>query len=355
MRAIVTLWAALLWTTPGRAQQIDQALRLSLESNVLTHDKSAMSTDPDGTTGSRTLFGLGAAGLGVGVGYAVSENVVLGGRVLAVVGENKVANTHAEESSLRVLPYAEYAFDLGLGRPFLALNAGYSGGSAGSAALETSTSTWLIGPSAGAHVFAGPSFSLDIGLQALLQKGTSKAQDVSVSTSGYSVGLTVGISGWLVTASRPEEAPARVETPAPEAATMNENGALEASIALDLPNRIGGVRVAFTGDPNLDAKRISVTVTGQRAGDDSTPCEAPTLDVDGAIVALENVRSSRGGFGKSMVAQRGSLPIEELRKLVTSVDDSWLVLCSQRVLILPAAKRRVARFVSGFNARTPRP
>lgn len=350
--AFASLSLVALLPTPAHAQDIDGAFRLALDSSVISYTHSTQSAgDGVDTKSSRTSLGLSVAALGAGIGYGATGNVVVGGRVLASTSHSKLGEATADVAGFLLLPHAAYLFLDGAARPFVALHAGVSTGSSSSAGVDGSTTAWLVGPGAGVHAFLAPSVSIDLGLQALFETGTSRVVDASVSTTGYSIALTVGLSGWLGTgqktarAAEPEQQPVPTIAPAPPTTLVTSN------FTLDLPDGLGGLQVALKGEPTLHADQVQVSVTWRRS-EKRQRCEAVAFEAEQATTPLTDVRSTAGGgFSANMESQAGSVPIATLRSLVHQEQEAWLTLCHERIVISPAAKRRVERFVNEFQDR----
>lgn len=348
--------ATVLFATAAEAQNIDGSFRLGLEGTVLGLDHLTLSSGPTSVSGTNTTLGLPGPALGVALGYGASNNVLLGARLMASSVNSKVGDLSADTTGFALFPQLEYLFPGAVVRPFVSANLGYRAtGSSGGA--DASTSSFLIGPGAGLHAFPSSSFSLDAGVMALLQKGTSKANDVELDTSGYSVLLTVALSGWLGGGSNsasPALAPPPLEKPrvTDEGSTVvDEAGAIESTFTLDRPNASGGVRVTIHGDPNKDANSVKVIVTAPQPARPAASCGPLAFEAGGTRTELTDMQSSsRGGFG-SLTTQAGSLPLDAFGSLIDADQEVWLTLCDERVLVLAPAKRRIDRFVGAFRHR----
>lgn len=356
------LSAVVLLTAPVIAQTAPGPFRLGLEGNAVAHDKVTLSASQGAGSApaATTNLGLPGAALGVALGYSVTPNVLLGGRLLASSKQTKVGDASADSTSFAIVPHAEYVFDGAVVRPFLAAHVGYGSTSSKAGELESSTSSFLIGPGAGLHAFVASAFSIDAGLVALLQQASAKTGSAELSGSGYTILATIGLSGWLGGSSEavaggaaPAPVPAQVRAePAPPVVAENADGALETSLTLDLPNAAGGVQITLQGDPRRDASAARVLVTWLRAQGTGGECSAAAFESGARRTELGDVQSfSREGFSSSQLTQQGTLPIDVLDGLSNPAHEARLMLCSERVIILPAAKRRVARFVRAFQRR----
>lgn len=349
------LLAALVVPTKADAQDIDGSFRLALEGNVLRYNHVTLSASTGSVEALSTSLGLPGTALGVALGYGVTPNVVLGGRLLASTNHDKIGETAVDGTSFAFLPHVEYVFSGGATRPFISANLGYSTTNASTGGVDSSTSAFMIGPGVGIHGFATSTFSIDAGVTGLLQTGTAKSGDVELDANGYSVLLTVAVSGWLGSGTPQPTAPGIAKPSASEegAAAAAEDGRIESSFTLDLPNTTGGgVRIAIQGDPRKDAGHVHAVVTFLKPPDQGMECTPAAFEVGGTTTELADVHSSsRGGFGSALSTQGGSLPFDTVGALIDRSQEAWLVLCGQRVLVLAAAKRRVERFVHAFRER----
>jgi hypothetical protein len=274
--------------------------------------------------------------------------LLLGVRALISSTTTTVGDSSADSRSFALVPNLEYVFATGAVRPFLSANVGYNASTSSAGGVESSSSAFSFGPGVGLHGFANSSFSLDAGVMALLQRGTSKSAGVELDANGYSVLLTVALAGWLgnddqVTAT-PLVSPASTAEPA---ATEAEPGELECLFVLDQPNAAGSVQVAIRPDPGKDPERVQVTLTWRKSPTEATECAAPAFENAGATTTLQDVRSSsRAGFGSTLVAQQGSLPATALTELAKASRESALLLCGERLLVLATPKRRIQRFLT---------
>ncbi len=356
------LASVLLLATPSAAQTATGPFRLGLEGNAIAHDKVTLSAShgAGSAPAATTNLGLPGAAIGVALGYSVTANVLLGGRLLASSTQTKVGDASADSASFAIVPHAEYILDGAVGRPFLAAHVGYASTNSSAGEVETSTSSFLIGPGAGLHAFAAPTFSIDAGLVAMLQQASAKTGGAELSGSGYTIVATIGLSGWLggsndagAGGATPTPVPAQGRAePATPVVAENADGALESSLTLDLPNAAGGVQITLQGDPRRDASAARVVMTWLRAQGTGSECAAAAFESGARRAELSDVQSfSREGFSSSQLTQQGKLPIDALDGLSDPAQEARLMLCSERVIILPAAKRRVARFVRAFQRR----
>jgi hypothetical protein len=348
---LATGLALLLLATHANAQEIDGAFRLALDTDVLGFDSVTLSDGSNSVTTSGTALGLPGPSVGVGLGYGVSSNVLLGARLLASSTHNKVGDIATDMTGLELLSQLEYLFPGQAVRPCVSANLGYKAtGVSGSA--DTSSATFLVGPAVGLHGFVGPALSLDAGVTALFQKGTFKTGAAKFDSSGYSVLLTVAIAGWF---GGSPPAPAPVEKPSAvsnQAIPDDAVGPRESTFTLDLPNTAGSIHVTLREGPDKDAGRIQVIVSFLKPPERTTPCGSVAFETAGRRTELVDVRSSSGGgFGSALTTQAGTLPFDALPALADPNQDAWLEVCDQRVLILRAAKRRLERFLHAFPSR----
>jgi hypothetical protein len=335
--------------------------RLGLDANAVAHDKVTLASGEGAASNPAvtTKLGLPGTALGVVLGYSVTPNVLLGGRLMASSAQSSLGDVTTESTSLAIAPYAEYVFDGAVVRPYIAAHVGYGSTNSSTGDMESSVSSFLIGPGAGVHAFATPTFSIDGGLVALFQQAHAKAGPAELSGSGYTVLVTVGLSGWLGGSAEMVTAPSA--TPVPEQAreqppstvvTENTKGVLETSVTLDLPDASGGIEMTVKGEPKRDASAVRIVITWLRSQESSAQCTSAAFESGGRRTELGDVQSfARQGFGSSQLTQQGTLPLDVLDSLADPASEARLTLCSEQVIIQPAAKRRFARLLRAFKQR----
>jgi hypothetical protein len=194
----------------------------------------------------------------------------------------------------------------------------------------------------------------------MLQEASAESAGAEVSGSGYTVLVTVGLSGWLGGSSETSTTPPPATASRPQAqadaakpvVSENEDGDLETTFALDLQNAAGGVQVTMQGDPARDPTTVRVLVTWLRSHVTQKDCSPAAFESGAARTELADVQSfSREGFSSSQLTQRGTLPLDVLVGLSDPTQQARLMLCDEPLIILPAAKRRVERFVRAFKRR----
>jgi hypothetical protein len=354
---LAALAGALGNLSAASAQSRAGALRLGLEGNLLAYDSTTLAL-PDGPgeiASSSTSLGVPAGGLGLGVAYGVGENVLLGARFLAASDSTDVERVTAEQTRVLLLPHLEYLFPGDTVRAFLSANAGYGSTSSSTQSAETSTALFMAGPGVGVRGFVSPALSLDAGLMMLLTTGTSKQGEIELAVNGHTILLSVAVSGWFGVASvaTPVSTPRAAPVPEQHAPIAVDGDLLKTTFALDLPGAVGGVNVLLDGDPKFEPGRVRVTVMWLEREGRGAECERVAFEVDGQTTALEDVRtSSFEGFGSARSIQKGHLPSTALAALARPESQASLVLCGERIPILPAAKNRVGRFTTAFMARS---
>ena len=204
---------------PASATDKRGAVQLSLDGSLLRYQTlktTSRAPDPNRSSGdlsletnqSLTTYGPAGAGLGVGLGYAVSNQLVLGLRTSF--------SGSAGTTDVAVLPRLEVLFDTDPARIFLAGMVGLSGASGSldapnSPKVDTTRSAYLFGASTGVHAFVSDTFSLDPMLTVLgfsgsqtLKSHPSGDPETSQTTdvSGVQVMLTFGFSAWLGSAAK---------------------------------------------------------------------------------------------------------------------------------------------------------
>lgn len=184
--------AALTFAAPASAQTtIAGGLRLHLETDVL----GIATENPDeGESSTNTTIGPGSNGLGFGIGYGITEQLILGGNFVLQHRDGEGDNDG--EFRLSLLPYLEFMLGEGSVRPFV-------GGVlifALTSRENFSATSFGLGGLGGVHIFLTDSFSLDVsGRLYFTANNTSRETGMGdVDSSSTTVGLLVlvGVSGW---------------------------------------------------------------------------------------------------------------------------------------------------------------
>lgn len=181
------------------AQSIDGALRLHLETGFLGFQSETTNEDgpPPSETTKTVTFGPGTTGLGFGLGYGISDNLVIGGNVtLQYISIDPEGPGSGTGSNITLIPYIEVLFGSGSVRPFV-------GGAlllSSDSFEDRSTALFGLAGIGGAHIFITDSYSLDLGGRLFFVAGSSSHDTGggSVDTSISRVGLIalIGVSGW---------------------------------------------------------------------------------------------------------------------------------------------------------------
>lgn len=282
---------------------VEGRTRLSLSGEVVGLESRTASGGPT-AGGTSTTVGLGLPGSsqGVGVGYGVAEDFLLGARLQLSSRSMAVEGLDAPVSSTTVGLHArpELLFGEGSARPFLGLDLGYTStvASSGAGARQRSSGA-ALGATLGVHLFATDSFSIDPSATVAYVTGSERFAGVGVDTSGPAVSVGLALSGWLGSArARAREA----EAPSSEDAASSPPPGRAASVAGSWTLALeGGARVTFaaaddgTSDaavryitperwPELESCR-SITFSTERRELELGPLERTTV-VGGSAVLL---------------------------------------------------------------------
>jgi len=199
MRTLLLVLGALMLSASSASAQIDGSLRLHLEVPVLSYVSETTTPDgaDDGTTLSYLSIGPGSAGFGMGLGYGLSEMLVLGTNLavqLTSISPDEGDSTTV--TNMQIMPYLEAVFGEGTARPFIGahLMLQING-------TENSDTTMFgLGALAGAHIFLTDSFSFDISGRLYYATGTRTVEvepiDVDTDISEIGVAVMIGVSGW---------------------------------------------------------------------------------------------------------------------------------------------------------------
>jgi opacity protein-like surface antigen len=199
---LIALGAIVLSASSASAQLIDGSLRLHLELPVLGYQSSEIKADgaDEGTTTGIFSIGPGETTLGLGLGYGVSEMIVLGTNLALQHSSIKPDEGPAVSATgVQILPYLEVVFGEGTTRPFVG----------GQLMLQltstenTDTTLFGLGALGGVHIFLTDSFSFDVSGRLYYMTGTSTfdsdddlADELETDVSELGVLLLIGLSGW---------------------------------------------------------------------------------------------------------------------------------------------------------------
>ena len=206
----------------SEAQVTKGKLRLSLDTRLMGFTAATTDFDSSAFTDTKTrafTLGIGNPELGVGIGYTVIDGLVIGARFAIAFTTTKTDpdggnNDKLHAFDLMILPYVEYAFNLG-GRiaPFVMATLGYDCALAKDISYEDDnspydkavTNLFVMGAGGGAHFFLAEQFSLDASLLLFGGFGGYKveagdadnSQSTDASVRSFDMELLVGFSGWI--------------------------------------------------------------------------------------------------------------------------------------------------------------
>jgi hypothetical protein len=199
-----TFVATLGFAQIASAQSIERSFQLGLGTSFLQYTSATIDGDGGGEADvSETTWGLSRhSGVQLEGGYALDDSLVLGG-IVALGGQTvSIEDNDTDAFQLLLAPKIDYMFLPGAAfRPFV-------GGAVGlvstSQEIGGGTLSQLgLGVLArgGGRWFLAPGFSLDpalnLGFQTLSGEVDTGLMDVDASTTGFMVGLSIGLSGWV--------------------------------------------------------------------------------------------------------------------------------------------------------------
>ena len=365
------LSCCLLMASPLRAQSTDGAFRLSLDGIVYAGEFATWATpvNPDVPAveleTTNTNAGLYAGSLGLGFGYAFNSNGVIGARLLHSSSTSNVARDALPAVSttrFTLLPYAEYVANVSPSvQPFVAGVLGFQSGSTEAGEAETSTSAFLLGFSAGLHLFPTDAFSIDPYLAYYRAGGSVSMGSVDVDYSANAVLLGFSISGWIggagdgvqaspdatpvvVTETRAYAAPAEpAPRPAARLRMVEDDDLLTGVIALD------SGQLTLLGRPESDAETIAVRVTVAADVNKIDMCRTGALLAGNHRFELRDIAGRTREHGSQTVALlQGNVGSRELSTF-TEAEDARIVLCG-RIFTLRATQREdVGQYFEQFK------
>lgn len=351
--------ALLAGTAPAHAQDTSGRVALALDQYAFLRE--SFTVTPDGgkaTTIDHTSFGLVGSNLGVGVGYALSSSLLLGGKVAFV-------NDHADDgdsSTVSLLPFAELAFATGSAQPLLAVTAGFRTHSEEPELGDKLTSqAFAGGGGGGVRLFLGRDVSLTPFAQVLLQTGSAKLGDAEAKFSAVAVLAGFTLAGWLgeSRASTPavdpnDEAPppdpARedVDTyaagPAPE---LKDDGSVEIRFPI-----MGGGLLHLKGKPSADPATVSLELTVSERHERLASCSQLSLETGESTSALDGIERREAPEGESSVLI-ARLKVSALAAFA-GAKQTALVACDEDFKLETMHRRHVLRFLDVFRARASR-
>jgi hypothetical protein len=196
---LVALGALTFWASTGSAQEIDGSLRLHLEVPVLGYRSTEVTADgaDDGASVSRVSVGPGTDTLGFGLGYGLSDMLVLGANMaLQHTSVSPEEGASASTTVVQLLPYLEVLFGEGSTRPFIGGNLILQI----SSGENTDSTLFGLGALGGVHVFLNEWVSFDVSARLYYMTGTVTVDTGIVESdtdlSELGVLLLLGVSGW---------------------------------------------------------------------------------------------------------------------------------------------------------------
>lgn len=179
---------------------------------------------PD-TSSSRTQFGLASAAFGPGLGYGVSENLLIDVHASLLSETLSFDDSASDVDSSVTAIYGSLNFLPGSGsaRFFLGPMLGLEGASSEAGGFKTSRSSVVLAAKLGVLAFVSRSFSLDPSLTFGYATGSLREEDgtalpatsIDYSMAGTFFGIGFALSGWLGGKPRDESTPPG-EATAPE-------------------------------------------------------------------------------------------------------------------------------------------
>jgi len=208
MRTIFGLAATLVLLVSvsggAAAQKIDGKFRLDGSVPLIEYSSATITfedTDQEQTV-TNTRIGL-LESAGIGLGYAVSETVVIGVDLLAsYASENQEDAEDTSETTFGIAPMLEYVVDTGgKVRPAFGIRVGVAAISVSMGDMDTSATHFVVGAELGAKGFVTNTFSINpcVSFRYIAGSGTADGpgRSTDLSFSGFGVGLGVDLSGWM--------------------------------------------------------------------------------------------------------------------------------------------------------------
>jgi hypothetical protein len=179
--------------------------QLGLATPFLVYQKSTVDTEPEETKVSETEWGI-THDVVAEIGYGVTPNLVVGGLV-KLGGDSETTEIDDEETDsstfdLLLGPKLDYVLSPGdKVQPFVGGVIGYLSTSSSAEDFDTSISGFQFMARGGVRIFPGKEFSIDPWLGLSYFTGSTEVDSDNFNedydTSGFQVGVYLGISGWL--------------------------------------------------------------------------------------------------------------------------------------------------------------
>jgi hypothetical protein len=375
---------ALVWLlSAGQAlaQDTDGAFRLSLDGILYAGEFGTLVAPADPEFGeleletTTTNAGLYAGSFGVGLAYAFSPSGVIGARLLHSSSTSNIAGDTVPATSnthFTLLPYGEYVFMGGSTvQPFVSGSIGLQTGSSESGEIENSSSAFVLGFSAGLHLFPTETFSIDPYFAFYRATGSATLGSIEVDYGSSTWLLGFSISGWIggtregapeaevapqpdaVAETRIYEATAaREPEPEPEPPAANEamkleeeGGVLSAAVAL------GSGQLTLIGRPMLDGRNIVVRLAVGGRESALKDCSTGALISGSNRVALRDLAVRERAHGSStIIVLQGKVSPEELSAF-TEADDSRIVLCGRIFAVHAQQRQDIGGYFEQFKTR----
>ncbi len=195
---ISVLLAALAAPLIGEAAVPRGAFRLSFDTTFFRFGVGEREYDGREQNFDAATFGIGMPSYGVGFGGAVTDNVVIGGRLTMGLEGYDHYHQDADGFVWQVLPYVEYVFLAGIFRPFVMGILGFQGRGDLDEMGDDSWWGFTAGGGGGFHLFFFSNLSLDVTLAADYTVGTGETpRNQDFGHWRFTFGALVGLSGWF--------------------------------------------------------------------------------------------------------------------------------------------------------------
>jgi hypothetical protein len=376
--------AALVWllsAKPALAQNTDGAFRLSLDGILYAGEFGTLVAPADPEFGeleletTNTNAGLYAGSFGVGLAYAFSPSGVFGARLLHSSSSSNIAGDTVPATSnthFTLLPYGEYVFMGGSTvQPFVSGSIGLQTGSSESGEIENSSSAFVLGFSAGLHLFPTDTFSIDPYFAFYRATGSATLGSIEVDYASSTWLLGFSISGWI--GGTREGAPEAAEMPEPDAVAETRiyeataarepepepeppaaNGAMKLEEEGDVLRgavALGSGQLTLVGRPKVDGQNIvlRLAVSGRESA--LKDCSTGAMIAGGNRVALRELTTRERAHGSStIIVVQGKLSPLELSSF-TEADDSRIVLCGRHFAVHSQQRQHIAAYFEQFKTR----
>ncbi len=215
--SLAVVWLANAATS---AQSIDGTFKMGVESRLFRFASITAEVQGPYSSGEETielvdfgLFSFGstraglfdsllvpAAAIGADLAYGVTDNLLLGSRLMVDHGRF-MDGEELSSTQFAIVPHFDYVFTTNSSfRPFLGAQFGAQGSYLSGDGGGMFSYLFLMGLSLGGFAFVADNISIDPRISFFYSLGSADMEDVDspdLDSNGFSIALMIGLSGWI--------------------------------------------------------------------------------------------------------------------------------------------------------------